>query len=363
MNKLIKTLPKIHPTQVLRSWQELIDFACHMQASDLHLAARLDHYHIQYRLQGTLCDLGTIHKQQSTRMIRQIKLFSGCDTTDTHHPQDGRFDWHNGYECRVNICPCILGERVVIRLHPPGSQLLKINQLGLPHQGLKKIKQWLHKKQGLLLISGPTGSGKTTTLYAMIAELAQQSRSIITIEDPVEMRLPYINQTQINDPKKLTPNKLLHAILRQDPDVIMIGEIRDQAMLKTAINAADTGHLVLATVHSNNALETFIRLDHLGIKPQHYIHSLSMVIAQRLVPCIRKKANACKHTLISKQIALFQICCLNKTLIHQLNQGFTHQHIKKLAPKLGITSFYQQAYQLHQQGLLDKQTLAAYQER
>jgi type II secretory ATPase GspE/PulE/Tfp pilus assembly ATPase PilB-like protein len=339
----------------LHSWEALIDFACRIQASDLHFEAKLNGYIIYYRQHGLLNSLGHINASQSARMIRQLKLFSGCDTTQTRLPQDGRFDWTDGYSCRVNLCPCTLGERIVIRIHRPASQIIQLNQLGFNPDDLDQINQWLRRRQGLLLISGPTGSGKTTTLYAMLDALAKEGCTVLTIEDPVEVLLSSINQIQVNDELGLTPDSILKTILRQDPDVIMVGEIRDHHMLQAAIHAADTGHLVFATIHSNHAVDTFFRLQHLGVKPQSYSSTLSMVVSQRLFPY--KDPRHKSQTTNQGRIALFQVCPLHNKLIKALNDGESRQILTKLSGLLGVKTFQQQILKLVQQRRVDEKYL------
>jgi general secretion pathway protein E len=221
---------------------------------------------------------------------------ANLDISERRLPQDGRIALQLGgraVDIRVSIIPSGKGEKVVMRLLDKQVGRLQLKQLGMDDATYEQISQLIHKPNGIILVTGPTGSGKTTTLYAALSVLNNQSRNITTIEDPIEYHIDGINQTQINDNIKMSFAKGLRAILRQDPDIVMIGEIRDQETAEIAVQASLTGHLVFSTLHTNSAKDAIIRLKDMGVEPFLLASSLSGVLAQRL---IRTLCSKCKKT-------------------------------------------------------------------
>jgi len=266
---------------------QLLSDAIHRSASDIHFEPYQHRLRVRFRIDGLLHDIISIPTHLTDEITSCIKVLSNLDIAIKRMPQDGRLAFRSylGFfkDCRVSTCPTIHGEKIVIRLLDVNTQIRPIEALGLNAKNQKIIFQSIRQPQGLILVTGPTGSGKTITLYTLLNLLNEQHRNITTIEDPVEMHMEGINQTHVNTKTGLTFSHTLRTLLRQDPDVIMIGEIRDQETAEMAIRAAQTGHLVLSTLHTNSAAEAITRLCHMGIAPFHLASALTLVIAQRLV--------------------------------------------------------------------------------
>lgn len=269
----------------------IIESAIDLNTSDIHIEPQYQGLQIRYRIDGVLQTMATIEPRLNKAVFCRLKILSSLDISQTRLPQDGHFRYETQKRCRdvrLNICPCIHGEKAVLRLLNPNSALKKLGELGIPAACLHSINTKLYKPQGLILVTGPTGSGKSVTLYAMLNALNNQEKNIVTIENPVEMNIDGITQINTNKAIDLDFKDILRSLLRQDPDIIMIGEIRDAETANIAIRAANTGHLVLATLHTNSASKTIQRLQNMGIAPYQIAHSLELVIAQRL---LRKQSN------------------------------------------------------------------------
>ena len=230
-------------------------------------------------------------------MINKIKILSNLDITEKRLPQDGRINYQYGdqkFDIRVSVCPTLYGEKAVLRLLNNDASNIDIRNLGIHEKGLDTYLKGVHKPNGIILISGPTGSGKTTTLYATLKELNSIDRNITTIEDPIEYTLDGINQVQLKEDIGLTFSSALRSFLRQDPDIIMLGEIRDGETAQMAIRASLTGHLVLSTIHTNSAWGIISRLIDMGVPRFLIANTLNLAVAQRLV---RKLCEHCKKTV------------------------------------------------------------------
>lgn len=259
------------------------------QASDIHFEPDEKELRVRFRIDGFLYEILTLPKAIHPALTSRIKILAEMDIAETRLPQDGNFNVrveNQSFEIRVSTFPTIYGENVVLRLLDQTSPLLTLEELGFPEEMLQQYKQLLRKTNGMILVTGPTGSGKTTTLYASLNMINSLDKNIITIEDPVEYRLSLIRQTQVNPKAGITFATGLRSILRQDPDVIMVGEIRDLETSEIAIQAALTGHLVFSTLHTNNAPEAITRLLDIGVEPYLISSSLIGVLAQRLVRTI-----------------------------------------------------------------------------
>jgi len=268
--------------------------AIHDRASDIHLEPDEKNLRVRFRIDGYLFETLTLPKAIHPALTSRIKILAEMDIAETRLPQDGNFNVrmeNRGFEIRVSTFPTIYGENVVLRLLDQTSPLLSLEDLGFSEEMLQQFRQLLRRTNGIILVTGPTGSGKTTTLYACLNLINSTEKNIITIEDPVEYRLPLIRQTQVNPKAGITFATGLRSILRQDPDVIMVGEIRDLETSEIAIQAALTGHLVLSTLHTNDAPEAITRLMDIGVEPYLISSSLIGVLAQRLV---RKICPHCK---------------------------------------------------------------------
>ena len=259
------------------------------RTSDIHLEPDEKSLRVRFRIDGFLYESLTLPKQIHPPLTSRIKILAEMDIAETRLPQDGNFNVKmekRSFEIRVSTFPTIYGENVVLRILDQTSPLFKLEDLGFPKEMLEFCKQLIQRPNGIILVTGPTGSGKTTTLYAFLNLINSKEKNIITIEDPVEYRLALIRQTQVNPKAGITFATGLRSILRQDPDVIMIGEIRDRETVEIALQAALTGHLVLSTLHTNDAPEAISRLMDIGVEPYLISSSLIGVLAQRLVRTI-----------------------------------------------------------------------------
>lgn len=264
-------------------------------ASDIHVAPEKDRVMVRYRIDGLLHEVDQYPKELHSGVVSRVKVMANLDIAETRIPQDGRvrIDIEGQVvDTRISVMPTIHGENVVIRLLNLQSALMSLEQLGMPAERLVKFRELIQKPYGIILITGPTGSGKTTTLYAALNQINNTEKHIVTIEDPVEYQLPLIRQIQVNPAVDLTFATGLRSILRQDPDVIMVGEIRDKETAEIAIQAALTGHLVFSTLHTNNASSAVTRLLEMGIQPFLIASTVICVIAQRLVRTICKECKA-----------------------------------------------------------------------
>ena len=263
-------------------------------ASDIHFERRQDDFHVRFRVDGTFREIAVLPPQMAPALVSRIKVLSGMDIAEHRLPQDGRFSATVGglrLDMRGSTYPTVHGEKAVLRLLDGGRLGLTLDKAGLNGITLDGMREMIHRPEGIILITGPTGSGKTSTLYAALAELIQTGKNIVTIEDPVEYALPGVNQGQTNDKAGFTFAKGLRSILRQDPDVIMVGEIRDCETLEVAIEASLTGHLVLSTLHTNSAVATIARLIDMGLEPYLLASSVIGIVAQRLV---RRVCTTCR---------------------------------------------------------------------
>jgi len=258
-------------------------------ASDIHIEPHRQGIQVRYRIDGVLHDVMTPPKQLQAAIISRIKIMASMDIAERRVPQDGHIHLlieGREYDLRVSTLPTVYGEKVVLRILDQASMRLNLSRLGMTAETLAKWEALISKPYGMILVCGPTGSGKTTTLYATLNKLNVPEKNIVTVEDPVEYQLPRINQVQVNPKAGITFANGLRSILRQDPDIIMVGEIRDRETAEIAIQASLTGHLVLSTIHTNDAPGATTRLIDMGIEPFLITSSLIGVLAQRLVRTI-----------------------------------------------------------------------------
>ena len=263
-------------------------------ASDVHLQPYEDRVVIRFRIDGVLFDQFVVPKGVQDELISRVKVLARMDVAERRLPQDGRASVQIGdraVDLRIASLPTSHGERVVIRLLDKSQQLHSLTDIGMDDRTLAMFRRLARREHGLLLVTGPTGSGKSTTLYSVLQEIDSKVRNIVTLEDPIEFQLEGISQTQVSEKKGLTFAKGLRNVLRQDPDIIMVGEIRDRETAEMAIQSALTGHLVLSTLHTNDAASAVTRLLDLGIEPFLAASSLVAVLAQRLV---RRRCGACR---------------------------------------------------------------------
>ncbi|WP_299432218.1 GspE/PulE family protein [uncultured Aquimarina sp.] len=274
--------------------QKLISTAKDFGSSDIHMEPYEKFCRVRLRLDGKLKEQYTISNKEYPQLINQIKIQSGLDISQKRLAQDGRITFKNGseeFDIRVSTMPTLYGEKIVLRLLSRDTQDVQLNDLGFTTKELELYREATKKPQGIILISGPTGSGKTTTLYATLKELNKEVSNILTIEDPIEYTLEGVNQVQLREDIEFDFPAALRAFLRQDPDIIMVGEIRDDKTANMAIKAALTGHLVLSTIHTNSSWATISRLIDMKVPSFLLASTLTMSIAQRLV---RKLCVHCK---------------------------------------------------------------------
>ncbi len=283
---IIDTATEAPVAQALRL---IIDEAVKARASDVHLEPGEDKLRVRFRIDGTLHEMFSLPLMTMTPIISRIKILANMNIADHHRPQDGQFSVKAKgrlIDIRVGIIATVYGEMAVLRLLDKSRATLSLPDLGFLPESMMKYESMLKVPYGIILVSGPTGAGKTTTLYASVNSLDQVGRNIITVEDPVEYRFSNINQIQVNSRAGVTFASGLRSILRLDPDVILIGEIRDAETANIAIQSALTGHLVLSSIHANDAVGVVLRLIDLGVEPFLVSSALIGVIAQRMVRCI-----------------------------------------------------------------------------
>ncbi|WP_018996836.1 type II secretion system ATPase GspE [Hirschia maritima] len=279
---------------IIRLINGLIAEAVRTKASDVHIEPFEDRLSVRLRVDGVMREVLTPSRRVAPLLVSRIKVMARLDIAEKRVPQDGRVSLSLGgrpIDVRVSTLPSRYGERVVMRLLDKESARLDLDDLGMPEQMLNTLKKVLKQPNGIVLVTGPTGSGKTTTLYAALTLLNEQSRNILTVEDPIEYGLDGVGQTQVNSKVGMTFAAGLRAILRQDPDIVMIGEIRDGETAQIAVQASLTGHLVLSTVHTNSAAAAVTRLRDMGVEPFLLSSTLTAVVAQRLV---RRLCSHCK---------------------------------------------------------------------
>lgn len=267
----------------------ILEQAVKQRASDVHLEPREDDLRVRYRIDGIMRDVMVVPRHLRGDVNSRIKIMANLDITERRRPQDGRLQLRLDdltVDVRISTLPTVYGEKIVARILHRTHNVLELEDFGFAAQSFQRIQAMLRQSQGLILVTGPTGSGKTTTLYGFLNQLNSPEKNIITVEDPVEYRLEGINQVQVNPRVDLTFATGLRTVLRQDPDIIMVGEIRDRETADIAVRSALTGHLVLSTLHTNSAVASVVRLLNMGIEPYLISSTVIGVIAQRLVRTI-----------------------------------------------------------------------------
>ncbi len=302
LGRLMQDLPAVedlleaaNDAPIIRMLNALLTQAAKDGASDIHIEPSERNSSVRFRVDGTLREVVQPNRALHAALISRLKIMAELDIAEKRLPQDGRISLRIGgraIDVRVSTLPSAHGERAVLRLLDKGESKFSLESLGMDGEVLRQFRRLVQQPHGIVLVTGPTGSGKTTTLYAALQTLETATTNVLTVEDPIEYELPGIGQTQVNPKIDLTFAKALRAILRQDPDVIMIGEIRDFETAQVAIQASLTGHLVLATVHTNDAPSLVTRLIDMGVEPYLLSSSLLGVLAQRLV---RKLCAHCKR--------------------------------------------------------------------
>lgn len=355
---------------VIRLVNSLITRAIDEEASDIHIEPFEHFIRIRYRVDGLLAEVMNLPPQMIFPVVSRIKVMSSLDIAERRLPQDGRIQLKmpgSDIDLRISTMPTIYGEKVVIRILNKGNiKRYTLEQLGFSCNNLGMFRRFVNSSHGMLLVTGPTGSGKTTTIYTALHEINSIDRNIITVEDPVEYVLDGINQAQVNDKAGITFANYLRSILRQDPDVIMIGEIRDTLTAEIAVQAAVTGHLVLSTVHTNDAPGAVTRLVNMGIAPFMVASSVLGVVSQRLVRRICENCRQesipdkseiafagidpetvlyagagcekCNHTGYKGRIALYEVMPLSPMLQNTILKNVSTEEIRKAAVSEGMVT-------------------------
>jgi type IV pilus assembly protein PilB len=297
----------IDDTPVVRFVNKVLLDAINKGASDIHIEPYEKSFRIRFRQDGVLLEVASPPQSMATRLISRVKVMSKMDIAERRVPQDGRIKMaiskKRAIDFRVNSCPTLFGEKVVLRILDPSSAKLGIDALGYEEDQKQLYLDCLNKPYGMILVTGPTGSGKTVSLYTGLNILNTPDRNISTCEDPVEINLAGINQCNMNPKAGLTFASALRAFLRQDPDIIMVGEIRDLETAEIAIKAAQTGHMVMSTLHTNDAPQTLSRLANMGVPPYNIASSVNLIIAQRLA---RRLCSNCKKPVEIPRAALLE---------------------------------------------------------
>ena len=293
----------INSSPVVMLVNSMVEQAVRQRASDIHVEAEVDRIRVRCRVDGVLYTTATYDMRLLSAVVARIKIISGLDISEKRKPQDGRFTAsvdRREYDVRVSVLPTVYGEKCVMRLNPKKVIQRSKEALGFSEEEMRKFNKILSRPNGIVLVTGPTGSGKSTTLYAALSEMNTDAVNIITVEDPVEANIDGINQVQVNPKANMTFANALRSILRQDPDIIMIGEIRDSETASIAIQASITGHLVVSTLHTNDTASSITRLLDMGVESYLIADATAGIIAQRLV---RRLCPNCKrrHKLLQHE--------------------------------------------------------------
>lgn len=306
--------PGLEEAPIVKLLQSVFEDASQVRASDIHIEPQESRLQIRFRIDGMLHLQTEADLKIASSLALRLKLMSDLDISEKRLPQDGRFAMkvkQQRIDVRISTMPTQFGESVVMRLLNQSDGMLRLDSIGMPVAMVKRFREIIQRPNGLVLVTGPTGSGKTTTLYGALAELNTVERKLITVEDPVEYRLPGVNQVQVNEKIELTFARVLRSALRQDPDIVLVGEMRDQETASIGLRAALTGHLVLSTLHTNDAASTPIRLLDMGVPPYMVSSALQVVLAQRLVRVV------CESCTQPHQLTTTELEWLKEDAAHQ----------------------------------------------
>ena len=331
---------------VIRMINSILKQAIHAQASDIHLEAFERKSVVRFRVDGNLRDIVDMRRDLHAALVSRIKIMASLDIAEKRMPQDGRISLRIGgkaIDIRVSTLPTSHGERVVMRLLEKNYERLDLKTLGMAEDTFTSFDQLIHRPHGIVLVTGPTGSGKTTTLYGALLRLRNKTNNIMTVEDPIEYNLDGIGQTQVNPRIDMSFARALRAILRQDPDIVMIGEIRDIETAQIAVQASLTGHLVLATLHTNDAPSAITRLIDMGIEPFLLSSTLLGVLGQRLIrlkcqACQGAGCSICGESGYSGRAGIYELMTTNETIKELIHNRAAESEIRKQATTNGMRS-------------------------
>ncbi len=366
LSRMMQELPPVEDllesagdAPIIRMLNALLTQAVRDGASDIHIEPYERHSSVRFRVDGSLREVVQPNRALHAALISRLKIMADLDISEKRLPQDGRISLRLGtraIDVRVSTLPSAHGERAVLRLLDKSESRLSLESVGMQGGVLARMEHLIAQPHGIVLVTGPTGSGKTTTLYAALARLDAARSNIMTVEDPIEYELPGVGQTQVNSKIELTFAKALRAILRQDPDVIMIGEIRDFETAQIAIQASLTGHLVLATLHTNDAASAVTRLVDMGVEPFLLSSSLLGVLAQRLVRkyCPQCHGSGCEHcgqTGYAGRTGVFELLVVDDAIRAQIHAGAAESDIRAQALAGGMTLMRDDGQRLVQAGI------------
>ena len=372
LSRMMQELPAVEDlletaddAPIIRMLNALLTQAARDGASDIHIEPYERHSSVRFRVDGSLREVVQAHRALHAALISRLKIMADLDISEKRLPQDGRISLRIGtraVDVRVSTLPSAHGERAVLRLLDKSQDQLSLEAVGMQGEVLRRFEQLVAQPHGIILVTGPTGSGKTTTLYASLGRLDASRQNIMTVEDPIEYELPGIGQTQVNPKIDLTFAKALRAILRQDPDVIMIGEIRDFETAQIAIQASLTGHLVLATLHTNDAASAVTRLTDMGVEPFLLSSSLRGVLAQRLVRklctlCQGKGCTRCGQTGYLGRTGVFELLVADEAIAAQIHHQAPEAEIRATALQGGMVLMREDGERLVQSGLTSREEL------
>lgn len=335
---------KVEDIPVVRLVNDIIYGGINAKASDIHLEPQDPEMLVRYRVDGILHDIMTIPKHIEPRVASRIKILSNMDISERRRPQDGHIVLNKEgreYDFRISSMLTIGGEKIVMRIFDKSTMLISLEQLGFAKEDEPRLKNLLKRPYGMILVTGPTGCGKTTTLYAVLSQLNSKDSNIITIENPVEYKLNRINQIQVDEGAKMTFATGLRTILRQDPDIIMVGEIRDKETAEIAIQAALTGHIVFSTLHTNDAPSAVTRLVDMGVEPflisSTVIGSMAQRLCRTICPeCKGKGCDVCYNTGYKGRTGIFELMMVSENIQNLILEKKPASEIKKLAIKEGM---------------------------
>ena len=372
LSRMMQELPAVEDllessddAPIIRMLNALLTQAARDGASDIHIEPYERHSSVRFRIDGTLREVVQPHRGLHAALISRLKIMAELDIAEKRLPQDGRISLRLGsraVDVRVSTLPSAHGERAVLRLLDKSGARLTLEAIGMQGPVLAQLERLIAQPHGILLVTGPTGSGKTTTLYAALQRLDAQRLNIMTVEDPIEYELPGVGQTQVHPRIDLSFAKALRAILRQDPDVIMIGEIRDHETAQIAIQASLTGHLVLATLHTNDAASAVTRLTDMGIEPFLLSSSLLGVLGQRLVrkhcpQCHGLGCASCGHTGYAGRTGIFELLVASEEIREQIHSQAAESAIRSTALAQGMVLMHDDGQRLVQAGLTSAEEL------
>ncbi len=342
--------------KIVRTVNDIFTRALEMNASDIHIEPGEDNVSVRCRVDGVLTEILSCPLSQFPAIASRIKLIGGLNIAESRLPQDGRTNFHIGrveLDMRISTIPILTGESIVLRLLNKEAVAFDLATLGMGTEIHNKFDKLIHIPHGIILVVGPTGSGKTTTLYSVISQLNDRKNKIITIEDPVEYQLPGLSQMQVNSKIGVTFAAGLRHIVRQDPDIVLVGEIRDKETADIAINAALTGHLVLSTLHTNDAVGAVARLIDMGVEPFLIASALFGVLSQRLVRRLcpeckgegkdseGSRCRRCNGTGFKGRQGIFELLIIDDEIRHAITSSLPSSELEKIARKNGMTTLYE----------------------